>query len=665
MIAGRRTYPRLFVRGLVVFAVGMTIFAAVSSRQRHSTADARNELLSQYVALEARDLQPRDPALATQLALVADRLWSTVDGRSALIDSTAGEIPTRLLGTPGQTRIALGDDGHRLAISYQSTGQVKLYALRYARLTPLATVAIGSPTAHVDAIAISPRGDLLAIGDSSGRVALWGLASLTRPERLATLHAGSRAVHGLSFSPHGAALAAADADGSLQRWSLSDPRRPTAATALVAAARAPLEAVSYSHNGNTLTAAGRDGSLVVWPAHGGSRSLAAISAGHATLTAVAYSPDDRWLAVGGRDGLTSIWRLNARGHVHALAASLPATGAITSLAFSRDSRYLAVGAASGVARIVASSGWNQVASLPHPAGVTGVTFGDGDRRLISSDTAGSTLVWQFPVPGYPVGADVTGLSFSPTQPELTVTTAGAATQKWDLVDEWRPAPTGAWDALPLSAAPTTEYWLRRRQAATSTSTAATTSSTPAVNPEVRDRALRRTRAMTRVTTSLLSPSGQLFAAAGQDDQVYLWNVSVPSVPKLVNTLTGPVSSITRLAISPDGRQLAVATAAGHVWLFWVAIPARASLLATLTASRGRVNALAFSPSDDTLVAGGPDRRLTFWHYRPYQAVNRVCALEGTPITAQEWARYVPQAAYSPPCARWTPPTAPQLAQPSG
>jgi hypothetical protein len=38
-------------------------------------------------------------------------------------------------------------------------------------------------------------------------------------------------------------------------------------------------------------------------------------------------------------------------------------------------------------------------------------------------------------------------------------------------------------------------------------------------------------------------------------------------------------------------------------------------------------------------------------------VNRICALEGTAITRNEWKLYVPGAAYKPPCATWTPPVA--------
>jgi WD40 repeat protein len=163
-----------------------------------------------------------------------------------------------------------------------------------------------------------------------------------------------------------------------------------------------------------------------------------------------------------------------------------------------------------------------------------------------------------------------------------------------------------------------------------------------------------TGAVTSVVFS--GSSGTLFAASA-DHTVRIWNLSNLTKPQELpgSPLEGPSTPITKLALSPDNRALAVATVAGHVWLWGVANPSKANLNATLTAARGRLTALSFSPSDNILVAGGSSRRLTFWHWRPYQAVNRVCALAGTPITANEWNLYVPGAPYKPPCAKWTPP----------
>jgi WD40 repeat protein len=710
MITGRRPYPKWLVRGLIVFAIGMTVFAAFASREHHSTENERNAAVSRLVALESRNLQSSDPSLAMQLALVAYRLSQTTEAHSALLDVTAGEMPTRLIGRPGQTALALGDDGHRLAIAYEGDNTVVLYGLHYAQLTELASVPGGAGSALVDAVALSGNGHLLAVGNSAGRVALWSLSSAAHPRRLAVLHAGSGAVRGLSFSPAGGSLAAADTDGGVQRWSLSDAAQPALATALVAPGRPALEAVSYSHDGKSLAAVGAHGTLDVWPAHGGSTPIANDTLGTATLTAIGYSPDGQTMAAGGNSGSVWLSKLSPNGRPSPSGVPLEAGAGVTSLAFSRDGRYIVAGTITKSAPIWSTSDGQLIASLPHPATVTAVAFTDGDRRLLSTDTAGTTMIWQFPAPStYSFDSAVASVAYSPTAPRLTVTLQSGRTDAWDVVSEWRPAPAGAWYAAPLSAAPPHPYWIPPVSTSTSTSTTTTatgtttTGSTPVVvNPHAGDQALRRTQAQTTVTSSSLSPNGEFFAAAGSDDLVWLWDVSDPASPQLLakltgftaaatsmvfssnsqnlfagsadhtvriwgltkpsspkelpsSPLTGPSTAITKLALSPDSRALAVATVDGHVWLWSVANPSKANLSAVLTAARDRLTALTFSPSDNVLAAGGDNRRLTFWHYRPYQAVNRICALEGTAITRNEWKLYVPGAAYKPPCATWTPP----------
>jgi len=714
----KRTYPRWLVYGLALFAVGMTVFAAVASREHHSTETARDEAQSRLVALEAGNLRASDPSLAMQLALVAYRLSATIQARSALVEATAGEMPTRLLGPSGPTAIALGDDGHRLAIAYGASDQLKLYSLRYSRLRWLATLPAERRSAKVDAVAISRNGRLLASGDSGGLVTLWSLASPSQPKRLATLSLGSGAVYGLSFSPRGAALAAADANGTVQRWSLSSPghlvgspEHPVTEPELVAPRRLALHAVSYSRNGNTIAAVGRDGALVIWHAHAGTTPLATLTAGTRLLTAVTYSPDGRTLASAGEDGLIHLLKLTKAGGPAIAETPLTGVGAVTSLAFSRDGRYLAAGASNDALRIWSTSRWHEIATLPDPAAVTGAGFTDHDRQILSSDAAGTTRIWQFPPPnGYKTLAGIRTLTYSPGEPQLEVTggKTGRKTIQWDVADEWRPAPAGAWYAAPASAATSGVYATSSGTTSSGTTTSGTTTSgttTPPVNPQAGEVALRQTRAATKVIGSALSPNGELFAAAGADHQVWLWNVTDPSQPKLLaklagfkrwaytvvfsgssqtlfagsadhtvriwdlsqpndpqelknSPLTGPSSTIKQLVLSPDSRTLTALTTDGRVWLWAAADPSKANLTGTLTVATGHPTAIAFSPTDNTLVAGGNDGRLTFWHYRPYQAVNRICALSGTPITPTEWEQYVPGAPYNPPCATWMPPAPP-------
>ena len=96
----RRSYPRVLIRGLVVFALGMTAFAAVASREWHSTATSRAVALSDYVALEASGMQGTDPANARALALAAYRVSPTLRAVSMLLDTTAGVMPTIVADGP-------------------------------------------------------------------------------------------------------------------------------------------------------------------------------------------------------------------------------------------------------------------------------------------------------------------------------------------------------------------------------------------------------------------------------------------------------------------------------------------------------------------------------------------------------------------------------------
>lgn len=694
----------------------MTAFGAVVSREHHAVERERNGADSRYVALEAKNLESSDPSLAMQLALIAYRLSQTTEARSALLDVTAGEMPTRLTGRPGRTRLALGDDGHRLAIAYQGSDEVALYGLHYAQLTPLAVLPGSAGSSEVVSVAISHSGQLLAIGDSSGHVTLWGIRSALHPRRLAVLTAGTGAATGLSFSPAGGALAAADADGTVQRWSLADVHQPALAAPLTISGSPALTAVSYSHDGRLLAAVGAHGAFVVWPAHSGTSPQMTGGFGHSELTAVTFSPDEKTFAIGSRDGSVDIWKLGVAGPPTQVSRSSSAGGSINALAFSRDGRYLAAGAYGKAALVWSTSDWKLFASLPHPASVTAAVFTDGGRRLITADTAGTTMLWQFPPPSsYTFGSALAGVSYSATRPQLSVMLKSGRTDDWDVVNEWRPAPQGAWYAAPPSAATGRAYWLTTTStSSTATSTATTTATNTSTgldgaplvfNPHNGDQALRRTRAQTKVLDSALSDNGEFFAAAGADHLVWLWDVTVPARPRLLaklggftaaatavvfsgnghtlyagssdhtvriwsltqpaapkelvsSPLIGPLTAITRLALSPDDHVLAAATVAGHVWLWSVATPAKARVSASLTAARGRLTALSFSPSDNVLVATGSNRRLTFWHYRPFQAVNRICALAGTPITYGEWQRYVPGAAFHPPCLKWRPPAPP-------
>src|SRR6202000_2781093 len=101
---------------IAVLALAAVALAVVALNARQSAISARNQALSRQVAIEATQVASTDPALAMQLALAAFRISPTTQAISALLDSSAGEMPTRLLGPIGPTALALDGGGRTFAV---------------------------------------------------------------------------------------------------------------------------------------------------------------------------------------------------------------------------------------------------------------------------------------------------------------------------------------------------------------------------------------------------------------------------------------------------------------------------------------------------------------------------------------------------------------------
>src|SRR5262249_34483253 len=99
----------------------------------------------------------------------------------------------------------------------------------------------------------------------------------------------------------------------------------------------------------------------------------------------------------------------------------------------------------------------------------------------------------------------------------------------------------------------------------------------------------------------VSPDGTRIAAAGADQQVWVWSVSTGTV---LARLAGHERSIWGLAFSPDGSRLASAGAdrVAKVWDL-----ATGKLTWTLSGHSGAVLGVGFSPDGSQLATSSEDR----------------------------------------------------------
>ncbi|GAA3344950.1 hypothetical protein GCM10020358_50180 [Amorphoplanes nipponensis] len=446
----------------------------------------------------------------------------------------------------------------------------------------------GSGVAHLSAMAFSPDGNTLALGDTDGTTALWSVSAESDrlawlPTLVATLTsrggpvrsmafspdgrtlttAGDRRtatlwnprgrfareavadlpgpwpgrIVGLDFGPDGRSLIAAGRTGTAVRWDLTGPAGPSRRDPLPLHS-SKVDGMTLSRDGRTLAVLGADRAVTVLdptrPAD--AAPLAVITEDGGPVYALTLSPDGRTLAIGHGEGKTTLWDLADRQRP-ALLATLALREIVTAVAFSPDGRLMAVGEGYNI------SMWD-LTDRSAPARLTSIPLTDG-----SSYNAGA-------------------LAFSPDGRTLAAGTdnAGGAAMLWDVADPAQPS---------------------------------------------------RIAILTGHTNQVLwvafTPDGRGLATASLDNALMLWDIAEPGTPVRFATIKKPGLQTYSVALSPDGRTVAAG--------------------GTFNAPSKTVTLW------DTTV---PEELSA-------DPVRHACAVSGRGLNAEEWSRYVPELPYRSTC----------------
>ena len=443
-VAARRRARRAQQAALLIggLAVAAAILAVVALNARQSAIHARDQALSRQVAIEATNVANSDPALAMQLALTAFRVSATTQATSALLDSSAGEMSTRMLGPIGPTALALDGDGRIFVVVSANANRARLYRAGAPLPRLAATLTIGRGTGQSYAVALSASGRLLATGTTAGEVTLWDLSTITLPAAIAKLSVPG-GIDALAFTPSGDRLAAASGTGRVDQWSLRETSAPTALPPLNVPGHPSLGSVAYSPNGHAIATVGGTGALAVWNLTGARpRLVTRRTVAPSQMTTVAYSPDGSTLVAGAHNA--TLWHWPVRPDGAPTGTGQPLHGFanwIDSIAFSRDGQYLAVGSSDNTARIWRTSDWSDIATLNDVSPVEGIGFTVGDHAVATVDENGTTRLWPFPPQASyrTTGAPYT-INYTTSGHELAAVTGGPHGQVeiWNTSDPWHP-----------------------------------------------------------------------------------------------------------------------------------------------------------------------------------------------------------------------------------
>ena len=315
-----------------------------------------------------------------------------------------------------------------------------------ARASPHHVATLMVDTKFIYDIAISPSGDLLAVGTHVGEFfSAWGqdgyvkLWDVARREEVAVLLGDAQFVPSVAFSPDGGLLASAGFTGhTVKLWDVA--RRE--AVAVLEGHTGWIESVSFSPDGSHLASGGRDRTVRVWNV--AQQEAVAVLEGHTGwINAVAFSPDGSHLASGGRDRTVRVWNVAARREVAVLDRH---TETVRSVAFSPDGGLLASsGTFDRTVRLWDTAAWNEVAVLRREYGyfASQLAFSpDGGKLAVRSqlgtidlwDVHSEEIVAQY---NYPDGPSY--IAFSPDGGTLFAALSRGRIEMWDTSPHVTPA----------------------------------------------------------------------------------------------------------------------------------------------------------------------------------------------------------------------------------
>ena len=243
-------------------------------------------------------------------------------------------------------------------------------------------------SATVDAVAISPDGRMLVSGSFDRKVIEWKLDKKAMIREFYSDYGSPYShrygsVYSVAFSCDGETIASASGDKSIKLWN----QRNGALVQKLSGHSDKVLSVSFRPQSMMMASGSADQTIKVWPV--GIAESVRTFVGHSDwVYAIAFSQDGKMIVSGSADGTVKLWNVDTGELINTLSGH---SDAVISVAISPDRETMASGSRDGTVKL-----WNLQTGvcLSSLVGCNPVAFSADGQTLVTGGDRGEVLVWR-------------------------------------------------------------------------------------------------------------------------------------------------------------------------------------------------------------------------------------------------------------------------------